>query len=109
MTLLNDQQSDKDKIQIEEMQKKTLKLLARKKLHKGHKLFKFNVKTGVLSVVQDDEYFDDEIDINASGEVLNKKKKLKIEDFCLYEGALNFKNAIKKFRAMGVPIGDRIE
>ena len=113
MNILNDQKNDKDKIVNEAQQKKELRHLASIRPHKGHTLFKFNLKTGVMASVNEDDFEETEVEIMNGNMVQRKVKKLNVESDTIYASALNAKNAEKKFRkqlaSMGYLMGNKIE
>lgn len=62
------------------------KFVGQLKPHKGHKVFKFNTKTGELVPAKVEKQ---------EGELTNRKKII-VEDECIYVAALNLKNAVKR-------------
>jgi hypothetical protein len=62
------------------------KLMGTMAVHKGHKLFRYNTKTTELAICT--EYETDE----------NGRRKVTMENDCLYILALNERNAIRKLK-----------
>jgi hypothetical protein len=79
--------------------KKTLTLLARQPLKKGHKVFEVSFKDGVLSVEEAEvtkEIVMAPSTIKKGVTSPFKKQKVVIKDGCHYITALNKKNVVKK-------------
>lgn len=80
---------------IEKPVKKQLRLLARVKPHRGHTLFK--LKDRKVTIVAEDEIMETLVEFNEYS-MLDRKKKIRVEEGAMYTTALNLKNAIKKFK-----------
>ncbi len=82
---------DNDKLQVkQEIQVESKKLLDRITPYKGHTMFEINVSTGEIIKAKYEE-------INVSFESKAVKKKILVNDNCLYVSCLNLENARKKY------------
>lgn len=91
---------DKNKIQNEikasQDQKKTIKMIGSQRKIKGHTLFEYNTKTGELTKAK--YKVDDTIEINSlssNPKESVKRRKVIINEHCIYFQALNMANAIR--------------
>lgn len=86
-----------DQLQVSEekpVESKTI-LVHRFQPHPGQKCWQFNFKTGKVTEV---EYESETIGFAEAAEQRKVNRKIKINPDCIYEIAINKKNAIRKFR-----------
>lgn len=78
-------------------EKKTqLNYLGSVKMHKGHTCFELNLKTGEVKKA---DYKQETLDFqDAKRGFSSSRKKLVVNQYCIYETALNIKNAERKFK-----------
>lgn len=88
---LNREQTEIVKLASIEKQKK---LIGQIQLHRGHTLFEVNIKTGEIKEAVYEEKL---VEWRSDGKVI-KKKSITIDKNCIYLGALNKKNLIKKLK-----------
>ena len=96
MKELEQQQKDVIEIVKQTKQEKKQVLIGTIRPHQNHLLYELNTKTGVVELAKfkvDDIVFSDTKDVE-------RKKKVIVNESCLYVTALNIKNAKKKFIKM---------
>ncbi len=95
------QPKDQTELVKQTVQEKKSKLLGRVVPHNGHSLFELNVpknevKFAVFEVQEDTLSFAEA----KAGKKAIKRKKVLMQEGCVYTTALNFKNAIKQFKKL---------
>lgn len=83
-----------DKVEVIAEQKKQLQLLGSTHKHPGHNVFEMVVKTGEINVAKIE---DQPNAFNPLDKTAPRRKKVVINEGCLYVTALNIASAKKKF------------
>lgn len=91
------QNIDKTELRAVAPIKKEKKFLGSMKLQKGQKCYEMNLKTGVISEAV---YREECILIDKNTSIAKYKKKLFLQENCLYTVAINLSNAQRKFFKM---------
>lgn len=71
------------------------KLVGRLKPQRGHTVYKYNTKTGELIPATFEQQDADFVKAQ-QGKSLDRRKKLIVEEGCIYVSALNIKNAVRR-------------
>lgn len=84
----------KDKVQIVDQKQieKKLTYIGSTRIRKGHTLFEINYKEMTIEIAE----FNSEVVMGADKSI-SKKKKVNVKPNCIYIGALDKDNAVKKF------------
>lgn len=85
---------------VKTAQEASRQFLGTMRLHRGHQLFK-RLPSGVVVPLTDDDYIEGELQLRKDG-TTRKARRVLTQDGCLYVGALNIKNATRKFTKMGL-------
>ena len=99
--ILNSDKLEQQEIVAEQEKKKEIKLIGRQRKVRGLTLWEYNENTKVLDRAK---FKQDTIRYTNDPEVMKRRvahKKVNVNDSCVYEQALNRKNAIKQLRKRG--------
>lgn len=95
MDILNGLQPTKNKVEARKQVKKELKKIGSHRPRRGHTLFK--LLNDEVTAVKESDYFFSEYNLQGAN-----KKRLQVEVGASYLSALNKRNAIKKFKKIGL-------
>lgn len=94
--MIPNESKSKDKIEIvnQTQIEKQKKLIGQVQLQRGHRLFEVNTNTGEIK----EAYYDTKDFVIGKDMKAFKSKSLTINNDCIYIGAINKKNVIKKIK-----------
>lgn len=98
---LNADKLQQQEIVAEQEKKKEVKLIGRQRKVRGLILWEYNENTRVLEPAR---FKEDTIQFTFDQEVMKKRvahKKVEVNDSCVYEQALNRRNAIRQLKKRG--------